>query len=123
MVESRQLAGLIGPTAMVVTASEIVNFHIWSVNIPANTYLNGTRLFVAGLSILRVHNRWKPDWTVLVTLFGWFALLLGLFRVFFPETQQAEPSMITFAGVAALFMAASVLTFKAYFGSKDQASV
>lgn len=30
-------------------------------------------MFVAGLAIVRAHNRWAPDWTVLVTLSGWFS--------------------------------------------------
>ncbi len=41
-------------------------------------------LFVAGLSIVRAHNRWKDGWPVLVTLMGWFAILGGLARMFAP---------------------------------------
>jgi hypothetical protein len=42
-------------------------------------------MFVAGLAIVRAHNQWVLDWTVLVTLSGWFFLgprqpLLGRLR-------------------------------------------
>jgi len=30
-------------------------------------YLSGTLMFVAGLAIIRVHNVWTRNWTVLVT--------------------------------------------------------
>ena len=53
-------------------------------------YLNGTLLFVAGLSIVRAHNQWKADWPVLVTLMGWFAIVGGLFRMFDPPPPYAR---------------------------------
>lgn len=43
---------------MALTISEALNLHIWRVNIVPVTYLNGLLLFVAGLSIVRAHNRW-----------------------------------------------------------------
>jgi len=52
MTSSRHLAGLIGPAVMALTASEALNFRIWATNIAPVTYLNGTLLFVAGLSVL-----------------------------------------------------------------------
>ena len=58
MTNSKQLAGLFGPTLMALTISEALNLHIWRVNIVPVTYLNGLILFVAGLSIVRAHNRW-----------------------------------------------------------------
>ena len=57
-------------------------------------YLNGLLLFVAGLWIVRVHNHWTCRWPVMVTLVGWVAILVGLFRMFAPEVQQASHSDI-----------------------------
>jgi 1,4-dihydroxy-2-naphthoate octaprenyltransferase len=68
--------------------------------------------------VVRVHNGWKRDWTVLVTLSGWFFLLLGLFRMFAAGTYQrgsAGTSATTFMvleGILAILGA--VMTFQAY---------
>ena len=115
---SRQIAGLVGPTLMAITISEGMNFRIWAANIAPLIYLNGGLLFVAGLSIVRVHNRWTRGWPVLVTLVGWGTLLGGLFRMFFPEAGQIRRKAPLFALLAVLFGAATVLTFEAY-GRED----
>ena len=102
MTNSKQIAGLIGPTIVALTISETMNFHIWANNIPPVTYLNGTLLLIAGLSIVRAHNRWAIGWPVLVTLVGWVAILLGLFRMFAPEAQQAPQNSFTYAVLVVL---------------------
>jgi hypothetical protein len=40
-------------------------------------------MFVAGLAVMRVHNRWTGGWPLLGTIFGWFAVLGGLARIVF----------------------------------------
>ena len=84
MASSKRIAGLLGPTIVVMVASEfpLVQPHLYDAQIPPVVYLSGVLLFVAGLAIVRAHNVWRRDWTVLVTLSGWFFLLLGLFRMF-----------------------------------------
>lgn len=88
MPNSTRLAGLIGPTIIALAISEAMNLHIWANNIAALTYFNGALLFVAGLAIVRAHNHWR-GWPVLITLTGWFCMLGGLYRMFFPEAPQA----------------------------------
>src|SRR6476619_3317325 len=90
MASSKQLAGLVGPTLIVLSTSETLNLPIWATGIPPVTYLAGTLWFVAGLSIVRVHNRWMLGWPVMITLVGWFATSGGLFRMFLPDTQQGN---------------------------------
>lgn len=114
MSNSKKIAGLIGPSLIALTTSEVINLHIWAINIPAVTYLNGTLLFVAGLSIVRVHNRWTGGWPVLVTLAGWFVILGGLFRMFFPEAQQLAENIPSYAVIMVIFAIGIFLTFKAY---------
>ena len=87
MANSKQIAGLIGPCLVVITISEALNIHIWAGNTAAGVHLNGGLLFIAGLAIVRAHNLWICSWPVLVTLTGWGLMLLGLFRMFFPELQ------------------------------------
>ncbi len=38
-----------------------------------------------GLLIVVSHNIWVSAWPVLITLFGWFLVLQGILRVFWPE--------------------------------------
>ena len=117
---SKTIAGLIGPTivAMVVSEFPLVQPHLYDAQIPPVVYLSGTLMFVGGLAIVRAHNRWTRDWTVLVTLSGWFFLVLGLFRMFAAGTYQrtsANTSATVFMileGMLAIL--GLILTFKAY---------
>lgn len=120
MTTSKQIAGLLGPTmiAMLVSEFPLVQPHLYDTQIPPVVYLSGTLMFVAGLAIVRAHNRWVRDWTVLVTLSGWFLLLLGLFRMFAAGTYQ-QGAANTGAGVfmvleAILLIVALIITYKAY---------
>jgi hypothetical protein len=118
MSDSKQIAGLLGPTIIAVTVSEAINAHIWANSIAPVIYLNGTVLFVAGLSIVRAHNYWIRGWPVIVTLVGWFVILLGLFRMFAPELflrgVQSTSTSTAFAGPMVLSVIGIFLTFKAY---------
>jgi len=75
-------------------------------------------MFVAGLAVVRAHNVWEKNWTVLITLAGWFLLLLGLLRMFVAsQYQQAiqRTNSITFMVLeGCLFLVALTITFKAY---------
>lgn len=101
MTDSRQIAGLVGPTIVATVVSEfpLVQPHLYDAQIPPVVYLSGTLMFVGGLAIVRAHDRWTRDWTVLVSLSGWFFLLLGLFRMFAAGAYQrrsASTSATTF---------------------------
>ena len=120
MSNSKRIAGIVGPTivAMVVSEFPLVQPHLYDAQIPPVVYLSGTLMFVAGLAIVRAHNRWTRDWTVLVTLSGWFFLVLGLFRMFAAGAYQrnsANTSAGTFMileGILAIL--GLIMTFKAY---------
>ena len=114
MATSKRIAGLVGPALVAVTVSETMNFHIFASTIAPVVYLNGTLLFLAGLSILQAHNRWTYRWPVIVTLAGWIAVLGGLFRMFAPEAQMSAPDAAKVAVTAIVFGIGTYLTFKAY---------
>lgn len=116
MANSKHLAGLIGPSIVAVTISETVNIHIWAGNTAAGVYLNGAILFVAGLAIVRAHNLWVRSWPVLITLTGWLVMLLGLFRMFFPELQLEAAKHTSAVSVEIMFVVVLgiFLTYKAY---------
>ena len=120
MANSRRIAALLGPTIVMMVASEfpLVQPHLYDTQIPPVVYLSGVLMFVAGLAIVQAHNVWQRDWTVLVTLSGWFFLLLGLFRMFAAGLYQrssASTSSIFFMILEAiLFVVGLIMTFKAY---------
>jgi arginine exporter protein ArgO len=122
MTTSKRFAKLIGPTIVALTMSEAVNLRTM-LNNPAPivlVYLNGTLLFIAGLAIVRDHNRWKFGWPLLITLAGWFLILGGLFRMFAPVFAQQEVQHATsvYVGLFVGFAAGVFLTFKG-FGRDD----
>lgn len=120
MPDSKRVAALVGPTmvAMLVSEFPLVQPHLYDEQIPPVIYLSGVLMFVGGLAIVRAHNRWVRDWTVLVTLSGWFALLLGLVRMFAAGRYQrssANTSTTVFMVLESLLLLAGVvMTFKAY---------
>ncbi len=111
---SRRLGSILGPTLVVVTLSEYINLSIWSENIPQVTYLNGMILFAAGLAIVRFHSRWRPLWTLSITLVGWLLIAGGLFRLFFPSAPQADPGLVGYGFVALLGALGVLITIKSY---------
>jgi hypothetical protein len=75
-------------------------------------------MFVGGLAIVRAHNQWLTDWTLLITLSGWFFLALGLFRMFAAGLYQqgaAKTSQSVFMVLEAILLVIGlVITVKAY---------
>jgi hypothetical protein len=97
----------------------MINLSIWASTIPSVTFLNGALLFVAGISIVRVHNFWVRSWTILITLTGWLTLLLGLFRMFFPAAKQGNESFSAYSLLTVLFLIGLFLTLKGYYPQKS----
>jgi hypothetical protein len=111
-MNSRQLAGVIGPTLVALGITEALNVHIFDNQIAQVVYLNGTILFVAGLALVRAHNRWAWTWPTLITVTGWMLLMGGLYRMIAPEGPQAtRESHAVFAAVVVIGV---VLSFKGY---------
>jgi hypothetical protein len=119
-LNSKRIAALVGPTIVAMVASEfpLVQPHLYDAQIPPVVYLSGVLMFVGGLAIVRVHNQWTRDWTVLITLSGWFFLALGLFRMFAAGAYQrgsAQTSATLFMVLeGALFVLGLIMTFQAY---------
>ena len=122
MSSSKRIAGVLGPTIVAMTAAEfpLVQPHLYDTQIPPVVYLSGVLMFIAGLAIIRAHNRWVRDWTVLVTLSGWFFMLLGLVRMFAAGLYQrgsARTPPLTFMVLeGALLIAGLIMSIQAYRG-------
>ncbi|MFH2120645.1 MAG: hypothetical protein ABIJ25_09660 [Pseudomonadota bacterium] len=57
------------------------------------TYMMGFITVILGFLIVHYHNLWGRDWTVLVTIIGWLALIKGILIIVFPKFMQrlSEP--------------------------------
>ncbi len=124
MPNSRRIAGLVGPTivAMVVSEYPLVQPHLYDAQSPPVVYLSGVLMFVGGLATVRAHNHWVRDWTVLVTLSGWFALVLGLFRMFAAglylrgAAHAGSTTLVVLEGI--VLAIGLIMSYKAY--SRDE---
>ena len=60
MEKSKSIAGIVGPTLIVMVLSElkIWNPTLYETQIAPIVYLSGVLLFIAGISIVRSHNLW-----------------------------------------------------------------
>jgi prepilin signal peptidase PulO-like enzyme (type II secretory pathway) len=118
MADSKYIAGLVGPTLIAVTLSEIVNPDIWRAVTAPDTYQAGLLAFVGGLAIVRAHNIWTLRWPVVLTLVGWFGVAGGLARMVATEAarQSAGDASTALGMEAALLGVGLFLTFKAYKG-------
>jgi hypothetical protein len=115
MNNSKNIAGLIGPSLIAITIPELFSTHIWA-STAYEVYVNGSLLFVAGLAIVRAHNHWVKSWPVVITFVGWFLFLGGLFRMFAPEMQleSAKNTASVIAITIFVLLIGVFLSFKAY---------
>lgn len=83
-------------------------------------YLGGLMAFAFGIAVLRVHNVWVQDWTVIITIFGWLSLIKGVTLVVFPgkmrefSKQFTSPQYLTFITWFALILG-GFLTYVSWF--------
>lgn len=115
MTTSRLIAALAGPYLVATGITEAINLRAMGAE-PASVvlvYLNGSLLFVAGVAILRVHNRWSRTWPVLVTVTGWSALLGGLARMIAPR-QTTSDSNGAYVLLAIMTVVGAILTREGY---------
>ena len=51
-------------------------------------FLSGVITLPVGIAIVISHNVWEANWRVLITLFGWIAILAGIARLAFPDLMK-----------------------------------
>ena len=92
------LVGLLNPKGVEAMAREIMASH-------ALLFIAGVSALLAGLAIVNTHNHWAADWSLIITLFGWLALLGGVIRMGFPgltktigEAMLANAAMLRVIG-------------------------
>ena len=79
-------------------------------------YFGGVMALTVGFLIIKFHNVWESNWTVLITIIGWMALIKGAVLLIAPHSMnnyvQYMQQRIQFAGYFALGMGLVL----AYFG-------
>lgn len=84
----------------------------------ALTYVTGFITVILGFLIVHFHNFWKKDWTVLITIVGWIALIKGVLIIAAPQlVLKASAPFVSDASLAAFPYAALLLGLLfGYFG-------
>ncbi|EKE08391.1 MAG: hypothetical protein ACD_17C00191G0004 [uncultured bacterium] len=72
--------------AMIVHQARFKKTAMEALSHPALVAFTGFVGLAVGLLIVISHNIWVPAWPVVVTLIGWFILIQGVLRIFWPET-------------------------------------
>jgi hypothetical protein len=52
-------------------------------------YLSGLLSLLAGLAIINLHNTWRMDWRVIITVLGWLMTIGGIIRIVAPQITIA----------------------------------
>ncbi|WP_069443288.1 hypothetical protein [Methyloceanibacter stevinii] len=81
------LAQLMGPVMLVAAIGLLVNPEAQRdmarqfLDSPPLIYVTGFMVMTAGLAIVLNHNVWAFDWRLIITLFGWMAVIGGAIRM------------------------------------------
>jgi hypothetical protein len=117
MTASTFIARILGPVLVIIGISLLVERGTFSViagdfaRNGALIYLSGLIALAVGLAILNVHHIWVRGWPVVITIFGWLALIGGIFRILATSLVQrmadaviANPRWLIVGGVGTLVL-------------------
>ena len=94
MERSRFIAKLIGPVCisgglgMLFNTDVFKNMFERGLHDHLLIYLAGFIALTGGLAIVVLHNKWEWDWTLIITLFGWLAVIGGIVRMVAPQLVE-----------------------------------
>lgn len=85
----------------------------------ALVFYGGIFALVIGVVLILTHNEWAANWTVIITIIGWIALIKGIWIIAFPDSvskfmqvYQRNENLIVVHAIGALVFGAVL----AYFG-------
>lgn len=126
MTNAELIAGYAGPVMIAIAAAMLINRAALvgvikeMADRPALIFLAGLLTLLGGLAIVRAHNVWSAEWTVLVTVIGWLAIIGGIVRIVWPDSvasmanrMLSSENAITAWALVALLLGA-FLTAKGY---------
>lgn len=91
MTNAELIASLAGPLFIAIAAALLINrksvggLVTGVLNRPEFIFFSGILTLLAGLAIVRTHNVWSGEWTLLVTALGWACVIGGIMRIVWPE--------------------------------------
>ena len=94
MQASLVIAQILGPMYVIVAVGLVANAAAYRqifeafYDSPSMAYLGGLIALIFGLVILAFHHAWPMDWTMIVTLIGWLALIKGSLLVVWPSAVR-----------------------------------
>lgn len=84
-------------------------------------FVTGLLVFVIGYFLVAYHNIWTGGWTIIITIFGWLALLKGLMMIVIPEKSiklykliKVSKGQLSVYGVI-VFVLGIIFTYLGYF--------
>jgi hypothetical protein len=86
------LARLLGPILVVLAIGLLVRQDSWRamasdfISSKPLVFFTGLLTLLGGLALVNTHNVWEPGWPLIITIFGWLAVIGGIARMLFPET-------------------------------------
>jgi hypothetical protein len=95
MERSHFLAKLIGPVLIVGGLGMLFNSTVYramferALHDHMLIYLSGVLALLGGLAIVIMHNDWKWHWSLIITVFGWLALIGGIVRMIAPQAIES----------------------------------
>jgi hypothetical protein len=102
MTTSTFIARILGPVVVIIGLGLLLGgetFRTMAGDFARNAalvYFSGLITLAVGLAILNVHHSWTRDWRSIITVFGWLALIGGIFRILATSwVQRAGESIIT----------------------------
>lgn len=126
MTNAELIAGLAGPLFLAVGVALLVNRRAvaglvsGTLNSPEFIFFSGLITLVAGLAVVRAHNVWAAEWTLMVTVIGWLCVIGGVIRIVWPDRVSVlrtsllrSENAITASALVALLLGA-FLTAKGY---------
>ncbi len=101
MQSSWVIAQILGPMYVIVAVGLLLNPPAYQrifeefFESPALAFVGGVIALIFGLAILAFHRAWSADWTLIVTLIGWLALIKGSLLVVCPSAviRLSRPPM------------------------------
>jgi uncharacterized membrane protein len=120
------IARLVGPVLAVSGVAMLANADTYRTLIEeflkseALVYLAGFLALLGGLAIVNVHNSWNWGWRLIITVFGWLAIIGGILRMTVPQFAQAlgaavydRAGVVAAVGLVTLALG-GFLSFKGY---------
>jgi positive regulator of sigma E activity len=94
MTPSAYIARILGPVLVIIGLGLLLEGEIFRAMVgeflrsAALVYFSGLITLAVGLAILNVHHLWTRDWRSVITVFGWLAVIGGIFRILAPTLVQ-----------------------------------